>query len=245
MGTVADSNDRFGTTRWTLVLRAAGTDGPDAMHALDRLCSKYWYPIYAFVRRQGRPPHEAEDLTQGFFADLLSRDWLAGVAAEKGRFRTFLLACLRNHLSHVRAHEGCLTRYPGQPIISFDARAAEDRYGMEPSDVRDPATLFERRLAFSLIDDVLKRVREDYAAEGKAALFDALRDHLVGDAERGRYAETAAKLNQNEGATRVAVTRLRERFRERLRAEVARTVEDPRDIDEELRHLFATCSRVV
>jgi RNA polymerase sigma-70 factor (ECF subfamily) len=224
-----------------LVLRAAGSAGPDAAHALDRVCSKYWYPIYAFIRRQGRPPHEAEDLTQSFFADLLTREWLAGVSAEKGRFRSFLLACLRNHLSHVRSRENSLRRNHGRPPVAFDACAAEERYGMEPRDVRDPAALFERRLAFSLIEDVLQRLQRDFAAEGKAAVFDALRDHLVGDAERGDYTETAAKLNQSEGSIRVAATRLRARFREQLRAEIARTVEDPRDVDEEIRHLFSVC----
>src|ERR1051325_5616955 len=157
-------------------------------------------------------------------ADLLSRNWLRSVSADKGKFRTFLLACLRHHLSHVRAHDSGPTRNPGLPILSLDAGLAEEHYAHEPVDVDDPARLFERRWVYRLIEDCLGQLREEYAAEGRAAFFDILHEHLVGDAERGSYAQSAARLNMEEGTVRVAVTRLRDRFRQRLRAEVARKV---------------------
>jgi RNA polymerase sigma factor (sigma-70 family) len=238
MGNTGDSGRSFGSTRWSLILAAARSKEPGSRQALDRLCQQYWYPVYAFLRRHGQSTHDAEDLTQGFFADLLSRDWLAGVSAAKGKFRSFLLACLQNHISHVRARESGPTRHPGQPLVSIDLRTAEERYAFEPAGIADPAVLLERRLAFTLIDNTLRALCAEYAENNRHALFGALREHLVGDADRGSYAPTAARLGMTEGAVRVAVTRLRKRFRERLRAEVSRLVEDPRDVDMEIRHLL-------
>jgi RNA polymerase sigma-70 factor (ECF subfamily) len=240
MSFAANSDARFSSTRWSVVLHAARGDAPGAQAATEQLFCRYWYPVYAFLRRHGQSPHDAEDLTQDFFARLLSRQWLAGVEPGKGLFRTFLLACLRNHLSHARVRANGPTRHPGRPILSIDARSAEERYALEPADVRDPASLFDRRWAYALIEETLQRLREHYAAESKAALFDELRGHLIGDAERGDYAEAAARLGMSEGAVRVAASRLREHFRERLRAGVGRTVDDPRDVDEEIRRLFTS-----
>ncbi len=238
MGNVSNSDADFSATRWSLIVAAANANEPSARPALEELFRKYWYPVYAFLRRQGRTPPDAQDLTQSFFADLFSRNWLRAVSAEKGKFRTFLLACLRHHLSHVRAHENGPTRHPGVPILSLDAGLAEESYALEPVDVHDPARLFERRWVYRLIDDCLHQLKEEYAAEGRATVFDTLREHLVGDAERGAYDQSSARLNMTAGAVRVAVTRMRDRFRERLRAEVARTVEDPRNVDEEIRYLI-------
>jgi RNA polymerase sigma-70 factor (ECF subfamily) len=238
----ANSGACFSATHWSLVVTAARTDEA-GQQALEQLCSKYWYPVYAFLRRHGHSAHDAEDLTQGFFADLLRRDWLAGVGAEKGKFRTFLLACLENYRNKTYAREMGPTRNPGQPLISFDAQTAEQRYVLEPVEVRDPAALFERRLALTLIDDVLRRIQEDHAVQGKAIQFEALRVHLIGDAERGSYAETASKLNSTEAAARVAATRMREKFQTMIRAEITATVEDPRDVDGEIRHIIGLFSR--
>jgi len=233
-----DSASRFSTTHWSLILAAAKSNDTGARQAMERLCQKYWYPVYAFLRRKGNSPHDAEDLAQDFFAGLFSHDWLNGVSSAKGRFRSFLLACLKNHVSHVRARASGPTRHPGRPLISIDAQAAEERYAFEPADISDPATLFERRLAFTLIDTTLRALRDEYAEKSEAAQFDALREHLVGDAARGSYAQTAGRLRMSEGAVRVAVTRLRQRFREQLRAEVSRLVEDPRDVDLEIQYLL-------
>ena len=238
MEPVANSNACFSATHWSVILTAAKAVEPGGHQALEQLCRQYWYPIYAFLRRKGRSPHDAEDLTQGFFADLLSRNWLADVGPEKGKFRTFLLACLCNYVGHVHDRETGPTRQPGRPLISIDAQAAEARYALEPADLRDPAALFERRWAYALIDDVLQELRQRYVTDGKAALFDALSEHLIDRAESGSYVEIAAKLGMTEGAVRVAVSRLRDRFRELLIAEVTRTVRDARDAEQELRHLF-------
>ena len=240
MSLEAHSDARFSSTHWSVILNAARRGAPGAQAATEELFRRYWYPVYAFLRRQGQPPHDAEDLTQDFFTHLLSRQWLAAVQPGKGLFRTFLLACLRNHLSHVRARANGPTRNPGQPILSIDARSAEERYALEPADVSDPASLFDRRWAYALIEETLHRLRDHYAAEGKAALFDELRGHLIGEAERGDYAEATVKLGMTGGAVRVAATRLREQFRERLRADVGRTVDDPREVDEEIRRLFTS-----
>jgi len=221
------------------VLAAARKGDEPGQRALDELCQQYWSPVYAFLRRHGRSPHDAQDLTQGFFSQLLPRDWLAEVGPEKGRFRSFLLACLRNYLGHVHAHENSSTRHPGHSFLSLDANNFEGSYSPSIAESFDPAALFERRWAYVLIENALQSLRSAYATEGRATLFDVLSEHLVGEAERGRYAETAEKLGLSEGAARVAVSRLRERFRERLRAEVGRTVEDPREVDEEIRRLVA------
>jgi RNA polymerase sigma-70 factor (ECF subfamily) len=243
MAPITDSAARFSATHWSIVLAAARSTEPQAQQALEELCRRYWYPVYAFLRRKGRSPHDAEDLTQGFFADLFRRDWLAGVDAVKGKFRTFLLACLDNYLNKVYARETGPTRHPGQPILSFDAQTAEQRYALEPVEISDPGALFERRLAFSLIEDVLHRLQQEYASQGKALAFEALRPHLLGDADRGSYAETARRLCSTEPASRVAATRLRDKFKEMLRAQVAATVQDPREVDEEIRHIISLFSK--
>jgi len=235
------TNARFCETHWSLVHVAARAGEPGAEEAIHALCASYVYPIYAYLRRHGHHPHAAEDLTQGFFSDLLRRDWLGGVGSEKGRFRTFLLACLRNYLLKDVVRNAGPTRNPGEPILSFDAAQAESSYNLEPQDVRDPAVLFERRIALTLISAALDKLKNEYAAEGKAHLFDTLSSRLIGEAEWGTGAQDAANLGMTHGAMRAALARMRQRCRELLRAEVARTVEDPTIVDDEIRFLMGIC----
>jgi RNA polymerase sigma-70 factor (ECF subfamily) len=227
---------QFATTRWSVVL-AAGGSAPDASEALAALCRAYWYPLYVFVRRQGHAPHDAQDLTQEFFARLLEKDWLRAVERERGRFRSFLLAAMKHFLANEwdRAHR--LKRGGGQAVISLDAESAENRYALEPADHMTADRIFERRWALTLLEQVLARLRKEFVAAGRGALFDELKTALTG--EKIPYAEIAARLHSNEGAVRVAVHRLRLRYRDLVRAEIAETVASEDEIDAEVQHLFA------
>jgi DNA-directed RNA polymerase specialized sigma24 family protein len=230
---------QFSQTHWTVVLSAANQQSPDATSALEELCGKYWYPLYAFLRRQGRSPEDAKDLTQGFFAHLLVKDRLQHVHPTKGKFRSFLLACLNNYVQNERDRQQAGKRGGGQPTISIDALAAEDQYRFEPVEVKDPAKIYERRWAAKLIEQVLQQLKESCVQDGKAESFEALLPFLVGEAERGDYAPAAARLGKNEGAVRAEATRLRAAFLDLLRAEVGRTVSSPEEVDDEIRHLFS------
>jgi RNA polymerase sigma factor (sigma-70 family) len=238
-----DTQARFTQTHWSVVLAAADRGSPEAEEALEKLCRTYWYPLYAFLRRSGHTADDAKDLVQGLFCDLLKRDWLANVGSEKGKFRSFLLTCLRNYTSNNRARNAGARRNPGQPIISIDAQEAEKRYRIEPPDEEDPAKIYERRWAFTLIERVLGELKATCAADGRGQLFEVLYPSLIGDIERGDFREVAARLNVTEGAARVAASRLRGRFRELLREEIARTVESPKEVEGEIGHLFALFGR--
>lgn len=220
-------------------MAAADNQSPNACKALEQLCEKYWYPLYAFLRRQGRSPEDAKDLTQGFFAHLLAKDRLQNVHPAKGKFRSFLLACLNNYVQNERERQKADKRGGGQVTIPIDVLAAEDHYRLEPADVQDPARIFERRWAATLIEQVLQQLKAHYATDDKRGLYATLHPFLTGDAERGGYADAAAKLSKSECAVRVSVTRLREEFRTLLRAEVGRTVSSQAEIDAEIRHLFS------
>lgn len=241
------SDARFTSTHWSVILEAQGT-GPAAESAIAQLCQKYWYPIYAFLRRKGKSPHDAEDLTQGYFEHLLSRDWLAKVTPEAGnKFRTFLLACLENFLCNEYRRASAGKRAPArQPVLSldaFDADDAEARYGLEPATGPEPTALYEIKWAETLIGHALQRLKEHCDVDGKAVLFAALRPYLAGESQRGDYLETARALNMDAGAVRTAASRLRDRFREIFRSEVAETVHAPHQIDEEIRYLMTLWSR--
>ena len=229
----------FATTRWSMVLRARG-DSSGAPESLAALCEAYWYPLYAFVRRQGHPPHDAQDLTQEFFARLLAKSWLAGVGRERGKFRSWLLASLKHFLANEWDRAQALKRGGQTTLVSFDDRSAEARYRREPADLETADKLYDRRWALTLLDRVLARLREESAQSGKLAQFDALKGALTG--EKTPYAEIAIALETTEGAIKVAVHRLRERYRALLRAEIGETVATPAEIDEELRHLLAALS---
>lgn len=226
----------FATTRWSVVL-AAGTDNTRAGDALGELCRLYWYPLYAFVRRQGHAPHDAQDLTQEFFARLIEKQWLGDVARERGRFRAWLLASMRHFLANEWNKVRTQKRGGGAPVVSLDETDAEGRYLHEPAALVDAEQLYDRRWALTLLDDVLARLQAEMRAAGKAGQFDAMKGALTGG--QIAYDVIAAQLGMKEGAARVAVYRLRDRYREVLRAAVAETVESPAEIEGELQHLFA------
>mgnify|MGYP003787094741 FL=1 len=222
-----------------MVLSARRPDSPQSAAALETLCRTYWYPLYAFVRRQGHSPPDAQDLTQEFFARLLEKDYLKAAAREKGRFRTFLVVALKRFLANEWDRVRAQKRGGGQPCLSLDTELAEQRYRVEPIEGATADRVFERRWALTLLDRTMARLREEFAATGKAAEFDRLKACLT--AERGEIAcaEIAAGLAVSEGAARVAVHRLRKRFREVFREEIAHTVSRPQDIEEEVRYLIS------
>jgi RNA polymerase sigma-70 factor (ECF subfamily) len=238
----AGKNSAFSTTQWGLVLAVQSGDMASSMAALEQLCQRYWPPIYSFIRRRGFSQPQAEDLTQAFFAYLLDQDLLKKADREKGKFRTFLLMVLGNFLAN-EWHKGQTMKRGGQTnIISLDHAAAEKMYGIEPADALTPEKLFDRQWAALLIQRVLDQLKEEYAAEKKAELFAKLEPGLTGELTTGWQAGLAGELNMTAGAVRVALHRLRRRFGELLRAEIAQTVSDPTEIDEEIRQLFSAIS---
>jgi RNA polymerase sigma factor (sigma-70 family) len=237
----ARSAGAFATTRWTMVMQA-GTDSPDAQQALETLCRNYWYPLYAYVRRQGHNAHDAQDLTQAFFARLLEKNYLADVQREKGRFRSFLLASLKHFLANEWDRERALKRGGGKRLIALDEDSAESRYKLEPKDDLSADKIYERRWALTLLDQVLAKLRAEFEADGKAQQFDALKDYLAAGRSAVSYAQAAEQIRMNEGAVKVAVHRLRKRYRELLRAEIAQTVATASEIDAEIRYLFTALS---
>ena len=233
---MSESSDArsFSATRWSVVLAAAG-DAPDALAAL---CRAYWYPLYAFLRRQGLSTHDAEDVTQGFFAHILGKDALANVDRAKGRFRTFLLASLKHFLADERDRAKAKKRGGGRTVISLDACEAEERYALEPRDELSPDRLFDRRWAIAVIEQAIARLDAEYSGAGKGAIFDALKPLLTAPGSARPYAEIGAEFGMNEGAVKTAVHRLRQRYGAALRAEIAETVGSADEVDEELRHLL-------
>jgi RNA polymerase sigma factor (sigma-70 family) len=232
----------FATTQWTLVLHAGRPDSPDAARALAALCTSYWYPLYAFVRRQGHSAHDAQDLTQEFFARLLEKNYLAHVSREKGRFRSFLLAALKNFLANEWDKVRAQKRGGDRTFVPLDATTAETRYAIEPVDALSADKIFERRWALTLLDRTIELLRAEHVKAGRGPLFDELKGCLTGDGSSLPYAELATRFQTTEGAIKVAVHRLRQRYRDVLRAEVANTVAQPGDVDDELRQLFAALS---
>ena len=232
----------FRTTHWSVVLTAAHADSTQRQPALTVLCQTYWYPLYAFVRRQGRNPQEAEDLTQEFFARLLAKNGLASVNPGNGRFRSFLLASLKNFLANDWDRNHTIKRGRACTIISWDEQSGENRYLREPAHDATPEKLFERSWALIVIESVLAELRKEYADGGKTSLFESIHSYMEDEGAQ-TYAELAATLNMTESAVKMAVLRLRENFRHRLRAAITRTVAEPGEIDDELRHLFACLGR--
>ncbi|MBN2505877.1 MAG: sigma-70 family RNA polymerase sigma factor [Verrucomicrobia bacterium] len=234
----------FLTTRWSVVLAARDAASPESAAALEALCRTYWYPVYGCIRRRGHRPADAQDLAQAFFARLLANNDLRKADRQKGRFRTFLSVVLKRFLANEwdRAHR--LKRGGWREIVPLDTALAERRYQAEPSaGLLSPDRAFERRWAMTLLDRTMDRLRAEYANAGKGAEYDRLKDSLTADRGTIPYAELAAALHLSEGAVRVAVHRLRKRFRELFRAAVADTVSDPRDVEDELRHMVNVLSR--
>ena len=230
--------DIFATTHWTVVLAAGRRSTPQSDRALEELCRTYWYPLYAYVRRHGHSKEDAEDLTQGFFAAFLRRNYLGDVRSEKGRFRAFLLAALKHFLANEHDRASRQKRGGGQAPLSLDWQNADTRYQVDPADRLSPDKLYDRAWATTLLEQVIGRLRAECVAEGKANAFEQLKPFLTVGKGDLPYAEAAASLGLNEGAARVAVHRLRRRYRELLREQIAQTLSDPADLDEELRALF-------
>jgi len=228
----------FAPTHWSVVVAARGSDSTPARAALEKLCRTYWPPIYAFVRRQGHSPHDAQDLTQEFFARLLSKNYLADVDRSKGRFRSFLLASLKHFLANEWDKHRAQKRGGGQMLIPIDVTNVETSCGFEPADNSSADKIFERRWALTLLDQVLKQLRREYARDGKEALFEQLKPTLTEASRTVRYAEIAERIGSSEGAIKVAVHRLRQRYRELLRAEIAETVASASEVEDEIRNLF-------
>ena len=233
------SPDRgFCSTQWSLVLRAGGAPDGGARPALESLCGRYWYPLYAYVRGRVGDAH-AQDLTQAFFARLLETRLLARASPERGRFRAFLLASLKNFLANEHDRATARKRGGGRAALPLDWDTGESRLSLEPRTDLTPDRVYDRQWAILLLDLVLDRLRAEYAAAGKGPLFDRLKDALAGTGRGVAYDALARDLDLSADAARQAASRLRKRYRELLRAEVAATVDDPADVDDEIRGLFA------
>jgi len=229
----------FVTTHWSVVLAAGGGDSTNAQQALAKLCQVYWYPLYAYVRRRGFSPPDAEDLTQEFFTRFLKHGWVANADREKGRFRTFLMSALNHFLANEWDKARAQKRGGGVALLPLEFGSAETRYCREPADNETPEEHFERRWAMALLEAVVERLRLEYDQGGKRHLFEALHPSLVGDRTSQPYDELAKKLGLSEAAVKSAVHRLRQRYRQLLREEIAQTVAGPGEVESELRHLIA------
>ncbi|TMP94488.1 MAG: sigma-70 family RNA polymerase sigma factor [Verrucomicrobia bacterium] len=228
----------FTTTHWSVVL-AAQDESPAAQQALEKLCRTYWRPIYSFVRRQGIGSEEAEDITQGFFAQLLERGKFSAIRKEKGRLRSFLLGALKYFIADEQRRAMAIKRGKGQRLIPLEELRAGERIDMEPSDPMTAEMIYERRWALTVLERVLGRLKDEYRAAGNAALFDALKELLPDEPGSPSQAEIAARLAMTENAFRQAFYRFRQRYQSLLREEIAHTVATPGDIEDELRHLIA------
>ncbi len=228
----------FATTHWSVVRRAGMNPGEEAAQALETLCRAYWYPLYAFVRRLGHSPEDAQDITQSFFAYLLEKGLIGRAQPEAGRFRSFLIGSLKNFMANDFRREQAQKRGGGAMVISFDAQTAEERYACEPVEPKNPLTLFQQAWAVEVLDHAIERLESEYHSDGKIKIFQALHLFLQGDRGSQTYAEIGVALGLSEGAVKVTVHRMRQRYRELLRAAVANTVSDPIEVDDELRHLL-------
>jgi RNA polymerase sigma-70 factor (ECF subfamily) len=229
----------FKSTHWSEVMAACNTNSPRAKEALERLCRTYWYPLYAYVRRKGNSADDAQDLTQEFFARLLSKNYLSVADRNRGRFRSFLLGSLEHFLAREWTRAHAQKRGGGGTVLSLDAMEAEDRYRLEPAHELRADRIFDRRWATTLLHQAMNQLREECAANQKAELFGKVEGLLSGEKGDASYADIAAALGTSEGAIKVAVHRLRQRYGELVRAEIAQTVATPAEADEELQYLFS------
>jgi len=227
----------FDTTHWSVVLSAGGSFSPESQEALEKLCRTYWYPLYVHVRRSGWPEQDAKDLTQQFFARFLERKYLEHADPDRGRFRSFLLTSLKHFLADEWDKSQTQKRGGGNAPISWDGVDPENCYRDEPVDQLTPDRIYDKRWAGLLLERVLGQLRREYDKAGRAAEFERLKAFVWGDGDGGTYATVAAAMNAEVGTVKVAVHRLRKRFREQLRLEVLRTVASPEEVDAELRHL--------
>lgn len=228
----------FLTTHWSLVLSARDRDSPESAQALEQLCRAYWRPLYAYIRRRGHGPREAEDLTQGFFQVMLARHYLGDLTPGTGRFRSFLLTSLNHFLANEWDRTQTLKRGGKHRVVSLEELAAEGNHSFEPAEEVTPEHLYDRLWASTLLDVVLARLHAEFVAGERAELFEQLKPFLTVDQPPGLYAQIAASAGLKEGTVKVAVHRLRRRYGELLREEVARTVRLPEDVQDELRYLI-------
>jgi RNA polymerase sigma-70 factor (ECF subfamily) len=232
------SAQKFATTHWSWIQAARDGRSSQARDALASLCAAYWYPLYAFVRHSGHKPHDAQDLTQAFFLRLLEKDYLRTADRARGRFRSFLLASLKHFLCNEYDSARARKRGGGRAVLSLDLDDAETRYRREPAHQVTPERLFERRWALTLLDQVLDRLRAEWTDADKQKLFEALKPLLTGEKSAESYGALAMACATTEGAIKVHVHRLRRRYRELLREEIGRTLQDPGQVDEEIQELF-------
>ncbi len=232
----------FATTHWSVVLAAGQGKSPQASEALEKLCRWYWYPLYAYVRRRGYRPQDAQDLTQSFFTALLAGSYVARADRERGRFRTFLLCAFDNFLHNEHDRATALKRGGGREIVSWETHSAEGLYAREPSGGLSPEQIYEKRWAATLLERVLTRLREEPALATRIGLFDQLKPHLWGEDTATPYAHLASRFDMTAAAIKATVHRLRRRYRELLREEIAQTVSDAAEIDNEIRCLLRVIS---
>jgi RNA polymerase sigma factor (sigma-70 family) len=233
----------FASTQWSVVLLAGVEHSPQSVVALEKLCQAYWYPLYSFTRRQGHKPHEAADLTQDFFSHLLATNALASVSREKGKFRSFLLSSLKNLLANEWNRARCQKRGGGVPHFSLNEEVAEGCYQLDHADDGTPDKIFERRWAETLLNRALDRLRQECDGTEKTRRFDEVKVFLIGEKGVNSFAGAAERLNLSLSAVKGLVHRLRRRFRELIRDEIAQTVSRPEEIDQEIRDLFAAFVR--
>jgi DNA-directed RNA polymerase specialized sigma24 family protein len=232
--------EHFPQTRWTVVLAACDAEDTErACVALDTLCRAYWFPLYVYVRRRGYSPEDAEDLTQGYFAALIERDYLAQADRTKGRLRSFFLTTLKHFLSDEWSKASAQKRGAGKAVMSIDAAQAEERYALEPTDESSPDILYEKRWALTLLDNVLGILRQEYTAGGKAEVFDVLQKFLAWNSASEAHRSAAVRLGMKENAVRVAIFRLRRRYGDLLREAVSATVTSAGEVPAELEYLFS------
>jgi RNA polymerase sigma factor (sigma-70 family) len=233
----------FQTTHWSVVLAAGDATSPDVHAALAHLCQTYWLPIYAFVRKRGHSPEQAEDLVQDFFGNFLAKNHVAKAARERGRFRSFLMTSVENFLHNVHARSQAIKRGGGLQILSLDIPNPEDQYLSEPTDETNPAKAFEQRWASTVLNTVLQRLRNEFVESGRSELYDALNAHLWGDVECIPYPRVASEFKLTIANVKTTAYRLRQRYRELLREEIAQTVSQPGEVDDEIRYLMKIVSQ--
>ncbi|QDU37518.1 RNA polymerase sigma factor [Maioricimonas rarisocia] len=234
----AASCDPFATTRWSVVVAARGS-GDESAAALEDLCQAYWYPIYAYIRRRSRDIHEAQDLTQAFFGQILEQRTIAAADQQRGRFRAFLLTACRRFLINESERTGAAKRGGGRRVLSLDFELGESRYGTQAVDTENPERIYEQQWALTLLGRVLERLQHEMTSKGKSDQFDVLKVFLSGTPRDGSLAAAAGQLGMSEGAAKVAAHRMRQRYRELLRGEIAATLADPSETEDEIRSLFA------
>ena len=231
---------QFATTRWSLVVSAGRQSSADSQRALESLCEVYWYPLYVYVRRRVADVNEAQDLTQAFFAELLEKHYVGAATPDRGRFRAFLLTALKHYLSKQWEKDRAQKRGGGRLPISLDFQAANSSLSTEPASGLTPEQLYDRQWTIALLGHIMHRLRTEFEEEAKAQQFEELKGFVIGDHSGTTYAEAAERLHMSEAAARKAASRMRRRYRELLREEIAQTVSDPNEVEDEIRNLFTT-----